>query len=158
MAYDCAGDSLAKIIEDNSPRKQLSNIEQDFDDVTNHKKDSIINSTRTALVVLLVIMLIVTFGLTAIIIKNKKRLKNIISKLEEMRIQASEKEQQSFSIFIEQLGNFIEINSKNEVNVKGLKIKSGGNLQITAKRVNLWENINVEHGGKLIINNKMVEL
>ena len=75
-----------------------------------------------------------------------------------MRIQASEKAQQSFSIFIEQLGNFIEINSKNEVNVKGLKIKSGGNLQITAKRVNLWENINVEHGGKLIINNKMVEL
>ena len=75
-----------------------------------------------------------------------------------MRIQASEKEQQSFSIFIEQLGNFIEINSKNEVNVHGLKIKSGGTLQITAKRVNLWENINVEHGGKLIINNKMVEL
>ena len=112
MAYDCAGDSLAKIIEDNSPRKQLSNIEQDFDDVTNHKKDSIINSIRTALVVLLIIMLIVTFGLTAIIIKNKKRLKNVISKLEEMRIQASEKEQQSFSIFIEQLGNFIEINSK----------------------------------------------
>ena len=52
----------------------------------------------------------------------------------------------------------VEINSKNEVNVKGLKIKSGGTLQITAKRVNLWENINVEHGGKLIINNKMVEL
>ena len=52
----------------------------------------------------------------------------------------------------------VEINSKNEVNVKGLKIKSGGTLQITAKRVNLWENINVEHGGKLIINNKIVEL
>ena len=51
----------------------------------------------------------------------------------------------------------VEINN-NEVNVKGLKIKSGGTLQITAKRVNLWENINVEHGGKLIINNKMVEL